>query len=314
MATIRQYFETDFSHVVKVEVNLPVEGEGDIEAVWLVDFLGYMSFFSCYVPGESRKLHFFLRLIRALEYGETQLGFRQNIRLPQAKLFPGELRIENKNPLGIHAHFFGDVGDISASAVPMSRRVFIYSETQLNEHDLGQLKGEADRLGHELQFRSEVYAKRRSLFEKPLAFVSYDSRDREVAQRIATGLQRMMCPVWYDQFSLKVGANLRDSIERGLKECRKCVLVLSDNFLSNKGWTKREFDSVFTREILEEKHLVLPIWHGVGKQQVFDYSLSLLNVKGINWAEVSEQEVCRQLYLSIEADEPEPSGSQPAAE
>ena len=103
-----------------------------------------------------------------------------------------------------------------------------------------------------------MYAKRRSLYEKPLAFVSYDSRDREVAQKIAAGLQRMMCPVWYDQYSLKVGDNLRDSIERGLKECRKCVLVLSANFLSNKGWTKREFDSVFTREILEEKHLVLP--------------------------------------------------------
>jgi TIR domain len=59
-----------------------------------------------------------------------------------------------------------------------------------------------------------------------------------------------MCPVWYDEFALKIGDNLRDSIERGLKECRKCVLVLSPNFLTNGGWTKKEFDSIFTREIL----------------------------------------------------------------
>ena len=66
MATIRQYFETDFSHAIRVEVSLPVQAEGDIEAAWLVDFVGYMSFFSCYVPGEGRSLEFFLRLIKSL--------------------------------------------------------------------------------------------------------------------------------------------------------------------------------------------------------------------------------------------------------
>jgi hypothetical protein len=109
-----------------------------------------------------------------------------------------------------------------------------------------------------------------------------------------------MCPVWYDEFSLKVGDNLRNSIEKGLRECRRCVLVLSPNFFSNKGWTKKEFDSVFTREILEEKQLVLPVWCGVAKQEVFDYSPSLLNVKGLNWKELGEDEACRRLFLAIE--------------
>jgi hypothetical protein len=140
----------------------------------------------------------------------------------------------------------------------------------------------------------------RSRQEVPLAFISYDSRDREVAQKIAIGLQRLMCPVWYDEFSLKVGDNLRDSIEKGLRECRKCVLVLSPNFFSNKGWTKKEFDSVFTREILEEKQLVLPVWSGVDKHKVFDYSPSLLNVKGLNWKELGDDEACRRLHLAIE--------------
>ncbi len=63
--------------------------------------------------------------------------------------------------------------------------------------------------------------------------------------------------MWYDEFSLRVGDNLRDSIEKGLKECRRCILVLSPNFISNKGWTKTEFDSIFTRQILEEERLVL---------------------------------------------------------
>ncbi len=136
--------------------------------------------------------------------------------------------------------------------------------------------------------------------EKPLAFISHDSRDKEaVAKKIAFGLQRMLCPVWYDEYSLKVGQNLRESIEAGLKECKKCVLVLSPNFISNKGWTKKEFDSIFTREILEEQQLVLPVWFNVTKQQVYEYSPSLLNVKGVVWGELGGDEVCRRLHDAI---------------
>jgi hypothetical protein len=102
-----------------------------------------------------------------------------------------------------------------------------------------------------------------------------------------------MCPVWYDEFLLKIGDNLRDSIEKGLKECRKCVLVLSSNFFTNKGWTKKEFDSGFTREILEEKQLVLPVWHGVTKKEVYEYTPSLLNIKGASWEELGQDEMCK---------------------
>ncbi|MCY7348963.1 MAG: toll/interleukin-1 receptor domain-containing protein, partial [Pyrinomonadaceae bacterium] len=99
-----------------------------------------------------------------------------------------------------------------------------------------------------------------------------------VARKIAINLEKMLCPVWYDEFSMKVGDNLRESIEKGLKECKKCILVLSPNFLLNNGWTKKEFDSIFTREILEEQKLVLQIWYQVTKQMVYEYSPSLLNV------------------------------------
>jgi hypothetical protein len=118
---------------------------------------------------------------------------------------------------------------------------------------------------------------------------------------MALYLQRFLCPVWYDEFSLKIGDSLRDSIEKGLKECKKCILVLSPNFLSNKGWTKKEFDSIFTREILEEQKLVLPVWFNVSKKDVYEYSPSLLNVKGADWNSLGEEEVCRQIHNVITA-------------
>jgi hypothetical protein len=139
------------------------------------------------------------------------------------------------------------------------------------------------------------HAKERSEHENPLAFISHDSRDKEVARSIALGLQKMLCPVWYDEFALRVGANLRDSIENGLKKCKKCILILSAHFFRNGGWTKKEFDSIFTREILEQRQLVLPVWLSVTKQEVYDYSPSLLNVKGLDWNQLGEQNVCGEL-------------------
>jgi hypothetical protein len=150
----------------------------------------------------------------------------------------------------------------------------------------------------EVQFRSEKHVLERSKHETPLAFISHDSEDKEIAKKIAIGLQKMICPVWYDEFQLKVGDNLREKIEKGLKECKKCVLILSRNFFSNNGWTKKEYDSIFTREIVEERKLILPVWHEVTKKEIFEYSPNLLNVKGINWT-IGEDEVCRQLFMSI---------------
>jgi len=54
--------------------------------------------------------------------------------------------------------------------------------------------------------------------EKVFAFISHDSEDKDIARCIAINLRKRICPVWYDEFSLKVGDNLRVSIEKGLKK------------------------------------------------------------------------------------------------
>ena len=83
---------------------------------------------------------------------------------------------------------------------------------------------------------------------------------------------------------LRVGASLRESIEGGIRECRKCILAITPEFLTNEGWTKREFDSVFTREILEREKVVLPVWHRVSVRDVYGYSPSLADRVGIEWS------------------------------
>lgn len=299
MATIRQYFDTDFNNSVRLHVRIPI-CDSDLEAVVLYDFSAYVGFLACWVPGDNRDLDFFLRLVESLKWGATALALDGKITLPAVRQYPGKLRVENSEPFNVLGQYFGDPDWISFKDMPGSKRVFIYSETTLSDHDLRRLKQEGTKLGHEVQFRDPNHARSRSRFEVPVAFICHDSRDKDaVARKIAINLQSMMCPVWYDEFALKVGDSLRESIEKGLKECRKCILILSPNFFANNGWTKKEFDSVFTRELLEKKNVILPIWHGVSEQSVFAYSPSLVNRKALIWSNDKEEDLCRSLYQAV---------------
>jgi TIR domain-containing protein len=286
MATLREYFDTDLSNTIKIYCRHAV-ASADLEFVILCDFSANMACSSCYVPGEHA-LDFFIQLVQSLQYGQTALTMGGKVVLPSSRTVPGEMRISN--PFDIQVRPYGNPDWISWKQLTTSMRLFIYSESDLSDDEIRAVQAEGLKANHHILFRSRRYVSERSIPDKPLGFISYDSRDREdVARRIATNLQSMMCPVWYDEFSLRVGANLRDSIEAGLKSCKKCILILSENFFSNNGWTKKEFDSIFTREILEQKQLVLPVWYKVTKEMVYEYSPSLLNVKGLDWDMMGEK-------------------------
>ena len=156
-------------------------------------------------------------------------------------------------------------------------------------------------IGHRLTFRSVDYMNFRNKWEKPLAFICHDSRDKDsIAEPIAVQLTKFMCPVWYDQFSLRVGNSLRESIEKGLKECSKCILVLTPNFLGNKGWTRREYDSIFTRELVEKQKVILPVWSEISPEDVYQYSPILADRVAVQWS-LGKEEVARKLLNAINA-------------
>jgi hypothetical protein len=142
----------------------------------------------------------------------------------------------------------------------------------------------------------------RNQFERPRAFICHDSRDKkEIAEPLAIQLQTLMVPVWYDDFTLKIGDSLRASIEAGLKECSKCILVLTPNFLKNGGWSKREYDSIFTRELVEKQNVILPVWSGVSVQDVYEYSPILADRIAADWS-LGKDEVARRLFRSLDAN------------
>ncbi len=179
--------------------------------------------------------------------------------------------------------------------------MFIYVDRAFEDHEKDRLKSFSKESGISLIIRDQKYSSARSTLEKPLAFISHDSCNKdEIARPLAIHLSKMMCPVWFDEFSLTVGDNLRESIEKGLKECKKCVLILTKEFIANDGWSKKEFNSIFTREVLAKENIILPVWHNVNAKDIYDYSPSLADKYAVRW-NLGVEEVSRRLYSAIMA-------------
>jgi len=105
-------------------------------------------------------------------------------------------------------------------------------------------------------------------------FISHASEDKDaIAHPLAEALRGRGLRVWYDDFSLKLGDGLRQSIDRGLAKSRFGVVILSGYFFE-KHWPQQELNGLATREVNGAK-VILPVWHGVGFTEVRNYSVTL---------------------------------------
>lgn len=104
-------------------------------------------------------------------------------------------------------------------------------------------------------------------------FISHASEDKKsLVEKLAKQLKEIYkVDVWYDEFSLKYGDSLIDSIEEGLKKSKFGVVVLSENFFK-KQWTSAEYKSLRTKEMLLDKKVIIPIWYNVTREEVYNYS------------------------------------------
>lgn len=280
MATIRDYYQTDFRSSGRiggaVQYSLSNSQQFEVEVNLHYAFESYAKFISCFIP----------ECLNPESYIPDILN-RTELILDYAK----QRSVSIIAPLEKNA--------TNARDCVFTGIFYVYTGTDLTENLFEELREYASSKGLILKVRGPSYAMECSKLQKPLAFISHDSRDKgQVASKIAQGLSSLSCPVWYDEYSLKIGDRLRESIEKGLKECKKCILVLSPNFFNNEGWTKTEFDSIFTRELIENQDCILPVWYNVTKEQVYNYSPSLANRLGARW-ELGAEEVIRQLHQAI---------------
>lgn len=109
------------------------------------------------------------------------------------------------------------------------------------------------------------------------AFISHASEDKEIVARpLAKELTRLGYKIWYDEFSLKMGDSLRQSINKGLTNSRFAIVILSKSFL-NKSWPILELDGLTARENLSGEKVILPVWHKITPKELQEKALPLLD-------------------------------------
>ncbi|CEG29450.1 toll/interleukin-1 receptor domain-containing protein [Bacillus sp. B-jedd] len=132
-------------------------------------------------------------------------------------------------------------------------------------------------------------------------FISHASEDKESFVRpLAQVLSKLKVNVWYDEFSLRIGDSLSKSIDIGLINSSFGVVVLSKAFMQ-KSWTDYELKSLLSKEIAYGK-VILPIWHGISKDDLLNFSPFLADKYALNTNGMNENIIALELCKVVRPD------------
>ena len=133
-------------------------------------------------------------------------------------------------------------------------------------------------------------------------FVSHAWEDKgSFVNEFVDDLRALGISVWYDTSDIKWGDSMRQKIDDGLKKSRFGVVVLSPDYIAEgKYWTKAELDGLFQLESVNGK-ILLPIWHGLTKQNVLDFSPILANKKAMSTAMMTAKEIALELKSLLDS-------------
>lgn len=147
------------------------------------------------------------------------------------------------------------ISAIRASISLWKTRVFVNFNIQASKTDL---------LAEQLQKSSNTRE-----FEWDV-FISHATEDKKTFVReLADRLEKNDLKVWYDEFTLKVGDKLRESIEKGLSTSQYGIVVLSHAFFQ-KDWPQRELSVLLERDSRNRK-VILPVWLGLEVDDIKKY-------------------------------------------
>lgn len=131
-------------------------------------------------------------------------------------------------------------------------------------------------------------------------FISHASEDKdELVRPLAEALSDRGVVVWYDEFELRVGDSLRRKIDAGIARSRFGIVVLSKLFFS-KSWPQYELDGLVTMAT-SGRQVLLPLWHGVSKDEVVSYSPSLADKVALRTAESTIDEIADEIAAVVMA-------------
>lgn len=118
------------------------------------------------------------------------------------------------------------------------------------------------------------------------AFISHASEDKDSLVRpLAHALVSLGAKIWYDEFTLRLGDSLSQTIDRGLARSRYGIVVLGSPFMT-KPWPQHELRGLVTREI-DGHSAIIPIWHEVTRDEVSRSSPTLADKLAVRTSDAS---------------------------
>ena len=132
-------------------------------------------------------------------------------------------------------------------------------------------------------------------------FISHAVEDQEsFVRQLAGTLTSLDLSVWYAETALRVGQSLSRSIDMGIAQSRYGIVVISQHFMK-KHWPEYELRGLVCRESTEDS-VILPVWHGVTKREVAEFSPSLADKFALDTAREEATDIALKLLREIRPD------------
>jgi len=89
-------------------------------------------------------------------------------------------------------------------------------------------------------------------------FISYSSKDQELAERLHADLISKKVRCWFAPDDLKIGDRLRTSFDEAIRVHDKLMVLLSENSVTSP-WVEKEVETAFEKERREKRTVLFPI-------------------------------------------------------
>ena len=100
------------------------------------------------------------------------------------------------------------------------------------------------------------------------AFISYAGEDRDkIAKPLSEALARRGWTSWLAEREMRATGSPRSIIDRGLREARFGVVVLSRSYFG-KFWPEAELDALLAREERTGEKVVVPVLHEITRDEL----------------------------------------------
>jgi TIR domain len=128
-------------------------------------------------------------------------------------------------------------------------------------------------------------------------FLSYAKIDGStLAGDLRDRLHELGVSVWFDEVAIEPGRSQALQMDKGLKNARAGIALLTPAYLAGRFWTERELGVLLSKETL------IPVLHGVTFEDVAEYSGILPDLAGFETTRDAVEVIAAKIAAAVVPD------------